>query len=51
VARRAWQTANGKAETRPQLREINFLRPFDAWQFAALEDEDAVWILGENTFC
>src|SRR5580700_8065536 len=45
-----WQTAYGKADARPQLGKVNFLRPLDVGQFAALQDEDAVGILGENTF-
>jgi hypothetical protein len=32
------------------LGQVNFLRPLDVWQFTALEDENAVRILGENTF-
>ena len=44
------QAADRKPEAGPELREVNFFRPFDVRQFAALEDEDAIGVLGENAF-
>src|SRR5579872_299918 len=42
------QTADGKADARPQLGEVNFPRSLDVRQFAALKDENPVGVLREN---
>src|SRR5437879_6424776 len=42
------QPADGKLNARPKLRKLDLLRPVDGRQFTALQDEDAVRVLGED---